>query len=172
MEEVWKTIKNYPNYQVSDLGRVRSLERVIIKKDGIRYTAKPYILKPGLGGKGYPSVSLERKTHIVSRLVAINFIPNPENKKQVNHIDGNKLNNRIDNLEWVSNLENCVHKFKNKETTSKYTGVKFDKSRGKWVSSIQFNGKNINFGRFKTELDAYSARVKFEKENNITNKYL
>lgn len=71
-------------------------------------------LKGQLNGKGYLRVSIGGKLMFVHRLVAEKFIPNTEEKKQVNHKDGNKLNNNVDNLEWVTNAENRKHAVENK----------------------------------------------------------
>ena len=70
-------------------------------------------LKPWLSQKGYAKVTICKKHYAVHRLVATRFIPNPENKPHVNHIDGNKLNNRVDNLEWVTEQENKTHAYRN-----------------------------------------------------------
>lgn len=70
-------------------------------------------LKPQLNRKGYLRVMIGKKRYFVHRLVAQTYIPNPENKLQVNHKDGNKYNNDVDNLEWVTNLENKEHAIKN-----------------------------------------------------------
>ena len=70
-------------------------------------------VKPQPNGKGYLRVSIGGKLKFVHRLVAEKYIPNPENKPQVNHKDGNKLNNSVDNLEWVTNMENRQHAVKN-----------------------------------------------------------
>lgn len=66
-------------------------------------------LKPQPNGKGYLRIKIENNLEFIHRLVAEKYIPNPENKPQVNHKDGNKLNNCADNLEWVTNLENRAH---------------------------------------------------------------
>lgn len=81
--------------------------QVINKRNG-------HLLKPQPNGKGYLRVSIGGKLQFVHRLVAQKYVPNPENKEQVNHKDGNKLNNSADNLEWVSNQENRDHAVKNK----------------------------------------------------------
>lgn len=101
MNEIWKTINDFPNYEVSNLGRVRN-----------KNTKK--LLCARIGREGlYYSVYLinnsKENTQRVHRLVAKAFIPNPENKPMVNHIDGNKLNNNVNNLEWVTAKENNNH---------------------------------------------------------------
>ena len=67
------------------------------------------VVKPQKNGKGYLRVSIGGKLQFVHRLVAQKYLPNPENKPQVNHKDGNKLNNSVDNLEWSTNAENRIH---------------------------------------------------------------
>ena len=105
--EIWKDIKGYEGlYQVSNLGKVARQT----KTKGLHY------LKGYINHKGYLKVHLmkERKyqTFRVHRLVGLAFIPNPLNKPQINHKDGNKLNNSVDNLEWVTNEENYEHAIK------------------------------------------------------------
>ena len=103
-QEIWKPISGYDGlYEVSNIGNVRSIKKGII-------------LKPATNKFGYQIVGLskngKRKEGKVHRLVAKAFIDNPDNKKQVNHKDGNKKNNSVDNLEWVTNQENVIHAFK------------------------------------------------------------
>ena len=104
-EEIWKLVADYPNYSVSNYGRVRN------NKTG-------YILKPLKVGFGYVVVELWNKngpkSKKIHRLVAEAFLPNPDKKPQVNHIDGNKKNNRLDNLEWVTASENMKHSYDSK----------------------------------------------------------
>ena len=105
----WKDINGFEGfYQISSDGDVRSLDRF----DGIR-VVKGRNIKPNLKQNGYLQVGLrkegKRKWFSIHRLVAIHFIENPENKPQVNHIDCNKQNNHVDNLEWVTSQENFAH---------------------------------------------------------------
>lgn len=105
MKEIWKDIKGFEGlYKISNKGRIYSLITNKIRKS--------YITK-----KGYLRTSLclngKNKKFLVHQLVAQAFIPNPENKPQVNHIDCNKQNNCVNNLQWVTNRENFIHAEKN-----------------------------------------------------------
>jgi len=109
--EVWREIEGHENYQVSDLGRVKSLGRMIWGGKSMYYI-KERILKDAHDIGGYLWVRLKCKTHKVHRLVAKAFIPNPENKSDVNHINGLKFDNRLVNLEWNTRSENLFHAYK------------------------------------------------------------
>lgn len=134
--ELWLPVVGYPHYEVSNFGRVKSIDKHVQykrrnKSGNIALEnafIKGIILKPGSNKKGYWSVALSRfdeslrksdtKTIAVHRLVAMAFIGNPENKPSVNHIDCNKKNNCVSNLEWSTQKENVAHaKINNKIKT-------------------------------------------------------
>lgn len=111
MEEVWKDVPEYEGlYMISNLGNVLSK----VPNNG---KPKKKIMKQSICSSGYMKVVLSKngnhKQHMIHRLVAKAFIPNPENKETVNHIDGNKKNNCVDNLEWNTYSENLKHAYKN-----------------------------------------------------------
>lgn len=107
LQEIWLPIENYVgDYEVSNLGRIRSFKNNKIK-----------IMQPALNHGGYKHLLLTKngvpKGFRIHRIVAKTFIPNPMNKECVNHIDGNKLNNNSNNLEWVTKSENMQHAYDN-----------------------------------------------------------
>lgn len=118
MKEEWKNIEGYEGlYQVSSLGRIKSLPREINGTLGGSYTTPEKILSPPVYSNGYVVVKLyndgECERYGVHVLVARAFIPNTENKPIVNHKDGNKQNNHWGNLEWATQQENHTHAAEN-----------------------------------------------------------
>lgn len=159
--EIWKSIKGFEGYyEVSSIGRIRSVDRYVhsgIKHNNSRLV-KGRMLKQSLKKNGYFSVDLSKdnkvKTMLVHRIVAINFIENPNNKKVVNHKNANKQDNRIENLEWVTDGENKDHAKKNdlykgpgrKPIKCKQTGMCFESSyhAAEWLNTNVFNcTKNV-----------------------------
>ena len=116
MQEIWKDIKNFEGcYQVSNLGRVRSLTRKVPTFNGVR-TTKGQILKTYTSNTGYLRIDLrsnqKHKYVSIHKLVAETFIPNPNNYCVINHIDGNRLNNNADNLEWCTQSHNIKEAYR------------------------------------------------------------
>lgn len=115
-QEIWKDVAGYEGlYQVSNSGNVRSVDRIICQKSGKMHPHKGIYIKKVVCNIGYVRVAISKnaksKMVCVHRLVAMAFIPNPENKPQVNHKDGDKQNNSILNLEWVTAKENIKHSY-------------------------------------------------------------
>lgn len=188
MEEVWRDIQGYEGlYQVSNLGRVRSLDRWVDRTNQPGYFLQGKILKPRTGKNGYKYVVLcsrcEHRTFTIHRLVALAFVSNPNGFNVVNHIDGNKTNNAVDNIEWCSYSENTLHAIKeglfkpeksantmrsqlrqNKNNTSGTKGVYFNKKLRKWQAYIRVNYKMIYLGVYENKEDAIKARLEKERE--------
>lgn len=142
MIEIYKDIKGYQGYQVSNLGNVKSLKGLT-----------PRILKPGLAGEYYFVVLYgeNKRTAIVHKLVYEHFGTKSCDKLVIDHIDNNPLNNRIDNLQLITFRKNLSKDKKNK--TSKFTGVSWVKKREHWISTIMINKKQIYLGSSKSETD-------------------
>lgn len=161
LQEIWKDIKGYEGlYQISNFGRVKSLERYQqnhSKLQKIEEKIKTIHIK----NNGYQFVQLYKdnimKNLHVHRLVAQAFIPNLENKTQINHIDGNKLNNSVNNLEWVTSNENNKHKWdtglqKPSEKQGKITKENNRRYKSKPINQLDLQGNYI-----KTWVNAYEA---------------
>ena len=149
MEE-YRAIEEYENYEISNLGNVRNKKTGRILKQALR--------------NGYHFIQVsknnEKKNMKIHRLVALYFIPNPNNKSCVDHINRIKTDNRLDNLRWCSNSENSMNKSKHSNNTSTCTGVHYDKSKNKWVVRIVINKKEKHIGLYST----FDEAVKIRKE--------
>jgi len=155
MKEIWKSIKGYENYyEVSNIGNVRSIDRIIVDKNGIIYHRKGIYLKPVKNKSGYMQVALsinnKLKSYTIHSLIAIAFIPNIKNSPTVNHIDGNKLNNTIINLEWATKSEQARHSLK----------LKLRSMPNSW------NGKFGSLHGASKKVHQYSIDGHFIKEHN------
>ena len=157
MIEQWQKIQGYENdYLISSFGEVKSI------KNG-----KDKILKKSKNTNGYFIVSLckngKTKSFQIHQLVAIHFLNHIPNGliSVINHIDFNKNNNNVSNLEITTNRINSNRK--HLKSTSQYTGVSWDKNRNKWQSQIKKDGKTIFLGRYDNELD---ASVAYQNELN------
>ena len=164
-EEIWKPVKGYEGlYEISSLGRVKSLSRSVLKKNNRIINLKEKILKPSINSRGYYCLILRKnftpKSHTVHQLVAssfLNHIPNGY-KNVVNHINFNRVDNRLINLEVITSRENTNKK--HLKSSSKHTGVYYRKKDRKWQSQININGEVIYLGLYSEELKAKKAYEK------------
>jgi len=150
-------IQDFENYSINILGNVRNDITNRILKQSI--------------SSGYYRITLPKNNKNYSirihRLLGIHFLPNPDNKLYIDHIDNNKLNNSIDNLRWCNHQDNMRNKFKQNNCSSIYKGVHYCKINKKWISKITINKKNILFGQFNNEKDAGRAYNNYIIENNL-----
>lgn len=154
MEEIYRDVLFYEGiYQISNLGNVKSFKSGIGK-----------LMKPNNDDRGYYSIELwsygVRKKVKIHQLVAESFLNHKRcgYKLVVNHIDFNKTNNSVDNLEIVTNRENSNKK--HIESSSQYIGVYWHKKTNKWISQIVINGKQKYLGCFSIESEASEAYQK------------
>lgn len=159
MKEIWKPIPEYEGYyEVSNTGKVKSLTRTIIDKNGVQYTYIGKEKTPSIANHGYYSVTLykqhQTKTFLIHRLVALVFLPNPNNLPFVNHKDENKLNNNVENLEWCS-----------QEYNNNYGTVNERKSQTLTQNSIIMCNKNTH-EPIKEFFNVYKALEYLNKPRN------
>ena len=185
--EKWLPIKDYPMYRISSYGRVFSIRT-------------NRILKYWLNNSGYCIIALKNKRFTIHKLVALHFLPNPDNLPQIDHIDNNKKNNHMDNLQWCSCSFNVTKSYKenrhNLEKHKSYIGRKHAKSTTKYYNvsrivewnktrtksytyykgSIAHNGKVLSPKKFKTQEEAalyvnyLIDKYKLDRPKNIVDK--
>lgn len=179
MKEVWKDITGYEgHYQVSNLGRVKSLERIAPNQRNCRAFVSERILKERKKKSGYLQVALSKNgkyKHIsIHSLVAQEFLGhNPDGgNTQVDHIDRDKSNNRVDNLQVLSRKEHYKKTCSDLNVTSKYPGVYWNKNRGVWQSQIKHKGKNYYLGQYKDEMIGVNAyRIGYSNKELLEKDY-
>lgn len=146
IEEIWKPIKGFEGaYEVSTLGRVKSLKRKEAK------------ILCACCRNGYLSVHLEDKYYAIHRLVGLAFVPNPENKPEIDHIDGNRSNNEVGNLRWCTHRENI----NNPLTIQKHKGMTGDRNG--------FYGKHHT--KEAKERMSLAAKARTGEKNNFWGKH-
>jgi len=145
MQEIWKSIPGFENYLISNLGNVYNKKFNRVKK-------------PTKGNGGYWSINLSKNGKssfcLLHRIVAITFLPNPENKPQVNHINADKKDNTVNNLEWVTSKENNIH------SVTKGNGTK-----GTQVWTAKLSEKDVI--KIKNRLKQGETLVILAKEFNV-----
>lgn len=162
MEEIWKDIEGYEGYfQISNFGKVKSVQRIIwIEGKKPRYkNIRERILKTWKNNSGYEMVALYingiKKDRTVHRLVARAFIPNENKLPDVNHKNGLKFDNCVENLEWITKGNNEKHK--RQKIQNKKRGVRWHTIAKKWVAEIGVCGKYYYLGLFVDKEAAYNA---------------
>lgn len=139
------------------------MEKYVIYQDGRVYSnIRNKFLKPQINHKGYLSININGKLQFLHRLIAKTFIPNPDNLPQVNHINEDKTDNRVENLEWVTDRKNKQHSNK-----SKYPGTTYHKIAKKFQSGFCHNKKFINLGLYKSQEEAHQVYLNYIKLHNL-----
>jgi hypothetical protein len=167
MKEIWKSVVGYEGiYEVSNFGRIKSLDRFdsnnrFVKGRFIKPVKRQRVHNPYLGFTACINGSV--KNIKIHHAVAYAFIGNRPDGMVIDHIDNDKKNNRLDNLQYITIRENCS---KDSVGTSRYTGVYLNKKTGKWKSQIHINRKLNHIGTFSSEDDAGEAYLKKLREVN------
>lgn len=170
MEEIWKDIPEWEGfYQASTFGRVRSVDRVLMTQNSHGFLSprkhKGKIISPNTNNRGYLYLCLCKDNNHhwfdkVHRLIAMTFLPNPNHLSDVNHKDGDKLNNKVDNLEWCSHSENQKHALRTGLNIKPYAAGRYKKA----VLQIDPITKNVI-----AEFDSITAATLYFGKTNITN---
>jgi hypothetical protein len=156
-EERWMDVLNFEGYyQVSNLGNVKSLKRIVFRRNNTPMTLGEKILRPGLSSKGYLCVNLSKnsspRSYPIHHLVWDHFGDRPRTKNdRIDHDDNIKIHNWISNLKLISNRQNLSKGHLLLEKTSRYTGVCWNKKEEKWQVQLWENGTLYYLGRFHNE---------------------
>lgn len=167
MEE-WRDVVGYEGlYQVSNLGRVKSLARTVMRKNGAPLPVRERIMQPCLNASGYYVVYVGYKKTEIHRLVAPAFLGIRPRGFVTDHIDRNKLNNKIENLRYIDRSENKRNSNSYEGKISRYFGVSYHKQAKKWKVSFSSGAKYVHLGLFTDEVSAARAYDAHIIANNI-----
>lgn len=160
MEEIWKDIPEYEGYyQVSNLGNIKSLERIILSSKGVKIPIKERILKKGSSGSGYKNAFLckkdTQKTIVIHKLVTLAFLGERIIGMTVDHINGVKTDNRLENLEYVTHREN-IHRYR--KTKNRELPIGVIQSGIKFASYIIVSKNKYRLGAYNTIKEAVDIR--------------
>ena len=168
MKEIWKNIPSFEGYyQISNLGRIKALARTTFDKNGKAYNRKEHIVKPSLTRTYY-------KVHYFSvhRLVALAFIPTDDTSKHIDHIDTNPLNNKVDNLRWVTVSENCNNNLTRKHISLSKNGHSVSDTTKAKISSILKGRKLSESTKAKMSLNRNRTIIyAFDLKGNFLHKF-
>jgi hypothetical protein len=178
MNETWKDVRGYEGYyQVNSLGEIKSLERVVKTHNQHGETImkiQERVLSPGTNNHGYSTIVLYKnggkKTFTAHRLVAIAFIPNTENKPEVNHKDGIKSHNWIANLEWDTTSENQKHAFNSDLKKPSYGNAKFTENQVKEIRWL-YENTDLTLSGIARKFDSYKTLI-FKIVHRLTWKHI
>lgn len=176
--EEWKVFPEFPDYECSNTGFIRNIKTKRVLKS---FNINSGYLCIQLYNKGYS------KRYLVHRVIASTWVPNPNTYSEVNHLDGNKHNNAVSNLEWCTSSDNKQHAWKlglytpnygsrgkklggQRKGTSKYLGVCWDANRQKWHACVIWNKKAYRQKRFTSEVEAAIYRDNLVKELGLEGK--
>ena len=166
---IWKEIPRFKGrYEASNTGLIRTIEHIASRTDGKRYTAAQRVLKPAINHSGYYRFAVKDdgklRSFYVARIIAETFIPNPENKQEVNHINGIKTDNNVGNLEWVSRNENVLHSFR--------TGLQKPK-RGELNGMAKLTLEQVRYIREQKRIGGrYWGRERIAKELGVSSAHV
>lgn len=149
-QEVWIPVRDYPRYEVSNLGKVKNITTGLFLKNTLLKIGYHQVATSNENG---------RKKWYIHRLVALHFVPNPSQLPNVDHINRDRLDNRASNLRWCNQSQNTINQSSRQERRlySRFRGVTFNQQTQKWVAQITHKRKHISIGYFETEAEAGRA---------------
>ena len=166
--EIWKPVKNYEGlYEVSNFGRIKSLKKTIVNKSGrINRHTKEKIVR-SYNHDGYRRIRLTKSGKgnqvLVHRIVINSYYGHSD--LLIDHINGIRHDNRIENLEYVTNSENTLRGYERNGKSSKFRGVSFSpRTKNKWAVSVSVNNKTIHIGRYETEIEAHREYLNYKNK--------